>query len=133
MVARLQTASERPNVFALWLAVRVGVHPALAGASPLQLVWGSRASLAKVPEDLSAPACQALMESVDGCTMCILILKTLGGKPPAVTGVRRDCGVVSSSCGLHDKLSQAIYGSGCLADQPVGNLEGKTGSLEGIA
>jgi hypothetical protein len=38
-------------------------------------------SLRKVPEDLSASAWQALMESVDYCPMGNILTKTFGGKP----------------------------------------------------
>jgi hypothetical protein len=46
----------------------------------------------EVPDDLSASAWQALMESVDYCPMGITICQTFGGKPMQSSGSAVDCG-----------------------------------------
>lgn len=59
-----------------------------------------------------------------------LMTKTLGGKPPPSNRpLAVIWGTVSSSCGPYAKPLCAMHGE-CLADRSVGNLEGKTGSLE---
>ncbi len=58
----------------------------------------------EAPEDPAAPACWALMESVDNWPMVKPILKTLGGKPMLVAASGRDQRTVSSSCGVYVTL-----------------------------
>jgi hypothetical protein len=75
----------------------------MGGELPLKRACGSHSPV-EAPEDPAAPACWALMESVDNWPMVKLIFKTLGGRPMLVTASGRDQRTVSSSCGVYVTL-----------------------------
>ena len=70
---------------------------------PRKRACGSHSPV-EAPEDPAAPACWALMESVDCWPMVKPIQKTLGGKPKPVSALGRDWWKVSSSCGVYVTL-----------------------------
>lgn len=98
LVARLLSASESLHRCALQLADGAGVHPAQA----VRRAPFGDAAAAWAPEDPSPSRRWALMESVDGCTMCTPSARYPGGKPLPVTGARAvTWGAASPSCTLH--------------------------------